>query len=97
MNLQKMPFSFIAITLGIILLILLINAAPDVSGGEPRLPLLTMLIISEFGFVVNAIGAFTAIKKIIDNGMDQLMVAACICCTALSVKFLLVGISYWPL
>ena len=97
MNLQKTPFSLIAFILGIMLLALLLASAPEITGGEPKLPLLTLLIISEFGFVVNAIGVFTAIKTIINTGMNQFMVAAAICCAALSVKFMMIGISYWPL
>ena len=97
MNIQKAPFSLIAFILGLILLVLLIKSAPDVIGGEPKLPLLTMLIISEFGFVVNVIGAFTAIKSILNSGMNQYMLAGTICCAALSIKFMMIGVSYWPL
>ena len=97
MNIQKSPFSLIAFILGLILLILLIKSAPEVAGGEPKLPLLTMLIVSEFGFVVNAIGAFTAVRSLITTGMNQFIIAGAICCTALSIKFMMIGISYWPL
>ena len=97
MNLQQTPFSLIAFVLGIILLVLLIKSAPEVVGGEPKLPLLTMLIVSEFGFVVNAIGVFTAIKTMLNTGINQYLLAGAICCSALSVKFMMIGISYWPL
>lgn len=97
MNLQKAPFSLIAFVLGITLLVLLIKSAPEVAGGEPKLPLLTMLIVSEFGFVVNAIGVFTAVKTMLSTGINQYLLAGAICCSALSVKFMMIGISYWPL
>ena len=97
MNIHNKPFSLIAFILGLILLVLLIKSAPEVSGGEPKLPLLTMLIISEFGFIVNAIGAVTAIRSIFNSGVNQYLLAGAICCSALSVKFMMIGISYWPL
>ena len=97
MNLQKAPFSLIAFVLGMLLLVLLIKSAPEVAGGEPKLPLLTMLIVSEFGFVVNAIGVFTAVKAMLNTGINQYLLAGAICCSALSVKFMMIGISYWPL
>ena len=97
MNLQKTPFSLIAIVLGIMLLVLLITSAPEITGGEPKLPLLTLLIVSEFGFMVNAIGVFTAIKTLINTGTNQFIIASAICCTLLAVKFMMIGISYWPL
>lgn len=97
MNIKNKPFSLIAIILGLPLLVLLIKSAPEFAGGEPKLPLLTMLIVSEFGFFVTAIGAFTAIKTILNTGMNQFFVASAIFCAGLSIKFMLIGISYWPL
>ena len=45
------------------LLALLAKTAPETAGGEPRLPLLTLLVVSEFGFFVTAIGAFTGSRR----------------------------------
>lgn len=97
MNMKNKPFSLIAVVLGLPLMVLLINTAPEFAGGEPKLPLLTMLIVSEFGFVVTAIGAFTAVKTILNTGMNQFILAGAIVCAGLSIKFMLIGISYWPL
>lgn len=93
---QKYPFSFIAIALGLMLLTLLTASAPDTVGGEPRIPLLAILIASEFGFVVTAIGVFTGIKTMLSTGKNRYIIVAVFCCALMSVKFMLTGISYWP-
>ena len=94
---QNTHFSFIATALGLILLALLMKTAPETIDGPPKLPLLTMLIVSEFGFFVTAIGAFTAIKTQLAKGHNKYLLTSTICCILLSIKFLLTGISYWPL
>ena len=93
----KIAFSHIAVALGLILLILLVKSAPETSGGDPKLPLLTMLIVSEFGFIVTAIGVFTSVKQMIKAGVSNFILASAICCALLSFKFMSIGISYWPL
>jgi len=94
---QKIHFSIIATALGLLLLALLSNTAPEVAGGEPRLPLLTMLIISEFGFIVTAIGTFTGIKTMLATGKNRYIIASSVCCALMSARFCQIGISYWPL
>ena len=94
---QKTYFSIIATALGLLLLALLLKSAPLVAGGEPRLPLLTMLIVSEFGFIVTAIGAFTGIKTVLLAGKNKYIIASTFCCAAMSIKFFVIGFSYWPL
>ena len=93
----KTPFCYIAIALGLPLLILLILSAPANPEDNTKLPLLTMLIISEFGAIVTAVGAFTGIKRILDSGINYTILVTSICCGLLSIKFLLTGITYWPL
>ena len=93
----KAPFSYIALALGIPLLILLQLSAPENTGENTKLPLLTMLIISEFGAIVTAIGAITGIMRTQKTGTNYTLLATSIACAFLSVKFLLIGVSYWPL
>lgn len=93
----KTPFCYIAIALALPLLILLILSAPESSGGETRLPLLTILIISEFGAIVTAVGAFTGFRKMLNSGNNYYLLITSICCTLIAIKFLHLGVTYWPL
>ena len=94
---QKFPFSFIATVLGLMLLALVIAAAPETADAPPKIPLLAMLIVNEFGFIVTAIGVFTGSKTILNTSRDKYIIASVFCCALLSIKFLLTGLSYWPL
>ena len=93
----KAPFSYIALALGLPLLILLLLSAPENTGDNTKLPLLTMLIISEFGAIVTAIGAITGVMRIQKTSANYSLLAVSIACALLSIKFLLIGIAYWPL
>ncbi len=71
-------------------------------GGEvgenqlPKLPLLTLLVISEFAFFVCIIGAFMCLREIIELGFTALHLFVGVSCALLAVKFLILGIGFWP-
>ncbi len=72
-------------------------------GGEANtdsatlVPLLTLLMISEFAFFMTAAGAYIGIKHIISTGIKPVYTITTILCGLLSVKFMLLGIDFWPL
>lgn len=93
----KIPFSYTALALGLPLLVLLLLSAPESAGENPKLPLLMILITSEFGAIVTAIGTITGVMRIQKAGLNYTLLATSIVCGLLSIKFLLIGLSYWPL
>ena len=65
--------------------------------GATVLPLLTLLVISEFSFFVTAIGTFIGGKHILASGIKPLYVTVTTLCLLLSLRFLWLGIELWPL
>ncbi len=83
--------------IGLVLMaVLLVAGSP---GDETRrmLPLLTLLIISEFGMFVTGIGAWLGIDTIRVTGFRPVMLFLIVGCAVLSAAFLFLGIEYWPL
>lgn len=93
---NKNNFPFVALGIGLILLLIVMK------GGEPRvdgataIPLLTLLVVSEFAFFVTAIGAYIGIKQILAVGLKPLYTVVTLLCMLLSVGFLWHGIELWP-
>jgi hypothetical protein len=61
-----------------------------------RLPLLTLLIVSEFGFFVTAIGAFMAVRSLVRQAFALSLVAVAVGCTSLAGAFMWLGMTLWP-
>ena len=90
-------YPYIALGLGITLLIVLSAATALAADGKPALPLLTLLLISEFGFVVTGIAAVVGIRAINTSPRRVMMALTSLACTAMSVRFVLLGLEFWPL
>jgi hypothetical protein len=93
---KKENFPFIATGLGLLLLILVIKGSAAREDGSTLLPLLTLLIVSEFAFFVNAIGAYIGIKHTLASGIKPVYSAVTLICFLLAVIFAWLGISLWP-
>ncbi|WP_200385935.1 hypothetical protein [Thiocapsa imhoffii] len=92
---KTFPLTWVAAGLGLILaFILIVGGATGPSDG-PRLPLLTLLFISEFGFLVTAGGVFWAFRTRNRADREKGRLIAAVACVALALGFLLVGISLW--
>jgi len=93
---MKLSFPWLALGLGLtIAVILVISGAVD-SASKPILPLLTRLIMAEFGFFVTAFGAGQAIRVGLAQGFGFALLAQIAGCSLLSIGFLWLGISLWP-
>ena len=68
-------------------------ADPD---AELVLPLLTVLIISEFGFIVMAVGVFLGGQALVKNGFEIVLAIVTLLCGMLGVEFMLIGLKHWP-
>jgi hypothetical protein len=92
---KKFPFTWTAAGLGLILALVLAlgsGADPDTSR---RLPLLTLLFISEFGFLITAAGAFWGFKTRGRQDAETASLIAALACVALAVAFMLMGVGLW--
>ena len=90
-------FPYIASGLGIFLMLVVIAGSITSSEGVLTIPLLTLLIISEFAFIVTAIGAYIGARHMLSVGIKPVYITVTIICAILSVRFLVYGIELWPL
>lgn len=93
---MKLSFPWLALGLG--LLVALVLAASGALGPEEgrRLPLLMLLIMTEFGVLVTAIGAGVAIRAMLRQGVGFALLAVTLACVVLAALFLWLGIALWP-
>ena len=93
---KKFQFPYIASGLGLFLMLAVVIGSKTGSNGATTLPLLTLLIMSEFGFFLTGIAAFMGISHIQATGMKPVYVFITGLCVVLSVAFLWLGIELWP-
>jgi len=93
---MKLSFPWLALGLGLTLAAILIVPGVVDPASQPALPLLTRLIMAEFGFFVTAIGAVQAIRKGLTQGFGFVLITVISGCSLLSIGFMWLGISLWP-
>jgi heme/copper-type cytochrome/quinol oxidase subunit 3 len=93
---SKSKFPFVALGMGLFIMLLVINGSETGEDGSTTIPLLTLLIVSEFGFFVNAIAVYFGIRQIQEDGIKLLNVVITLSCVLLSIGFLWLGIVLWP-
>ena len=76
--------------------IVLISAGAVGPAAGRRLPLLTLLMVAEFGFFLNAIGAGLAIRQLIQQGLNPGVILSASGCVALAAGFAWLGLQLWP-
>ena len=89
-------FPLIALALGLFLMGILYRSGATDPDMELVLPLLTVLIISEFGFIVSAIAVFFGGQTLVKNGFDIVLAVVTLVCGMLAVEFMFIGIAHWP-
>lgn len=96
MQLTRERFPWLALGIGLVLAAVLIRSgAADPDGGY-GLPLLTLLLMAEFGFLVTAIGAFLGLRSLQRHGLALAPGLVALGCAALALGFLILGLSLWP-
>lgn len=93
---HKLKYPQLALGMGLLVAIgvILSGALGPAEGYD--LPMLTMLIVNEFGFFVTAIGAGVGINTMMGKGTTASMLVATAGCALLAVLFLYLGIKMWP-
>jgi hypothetical protein len=92
----KLEFPWIALGIGLLIVLVLLQAGATGSGNGYGLPLLTLLILSEFGGIVAAIGAFLGIRGLRRRGLSWPLLLATLGCLSIVVALLVLGIRLWP-
>jgi hypothetical protein len=93
---MKRSYPWLALGLGLILgLVLMRYGAPGGAGGH-KLPLLTGLLMAEFGFLVTTIAAGVCVRDLVKQGIDKLAVVLLIGNLLLAVNFIRLGLQLWP-
>lgn len=91
---KRLNFPWIAAGIGIVLAFALLRGGAAEPAGAARLPTLTLLFMSEFGFLVTAAGAFVGIRnRQQTNGRGQLLPG--IACSILAAGFAVLGLMVW--
>jgi len=93
---SKQQFPWIALGAGLIICLVLIWSVPQDGAGTTKLPLLGLLLMTEFGFAVTAIGAWLGGRRILGGPFRLSLVLVTIGCIALAVALLVIGITLWP-
>lgn len=93
---KKTNFPFIAFGLGLFLMGVLIKTGATDPVAELALPLLTVLIISEFGFIIMAVAVFFGGQTLVKNGFEIVLAIVTLLCAMMGVEFMLIGIAHWP-
>lgn len=90
-------FPYIAVVLGLLLLLMIMRGSETDSDGITALPLLTLLIVNECAFFLTAAGAFIGIRHIRTIGFKAFYSATTLLCILLTIQFALLGFKLWPL
>jgi small neutral amino acid transporter SnatA (MarC family) len=93
---KKTNFPFIAFGLGLFLMGILVTTGATDPGTDLVLPLLTVLIISEFGFILMAVAVYLGGQTLAKNGFEIVLAIATLLCGMLGVEFMLIGVAHWP-
>jgi len=94
---KTINFPYIALALTAFLLLLVLKGSELNSDGATMLPLLTLLVVSEFSFFVTAIAVYIGSQNIKAKGIGSIYSLVTLLCLALSIQFMLLGIKLWPL
>ncbi|NNJ93459.1 MAG: hypothetical protein HKP57_01800 [Halobacteria archaeon] len=93
---KKQAFPWIALSLGLLVMVTLLGAGALRPAEEYGLPLLTMLIVDEFGFFLTAIGAGVGISALLKQGIRASLLVTTVACGLLAAGFLFLGLRLWP-
>lgn len=98
---KTVNFPYIALALGLFLMMVVIKGSEVTTEGLTVLPLLTLLIANECAFILTAIGSFIGVRQLssINYKLTQkpLYTMTTILCILLTIQFTLLGINLWPM
>jgi len=89
-------FPLLALLIGGVLTVLVVVGRTLDDSGATTLPLLTLLLASELGFIVTLIGATVSVKRGLADDFTVANVSIAILCAIFSVHLAWRGINLWP-
>jgi hypothetical protein len=92
---MKFSFPWLAAGIGLLLAMVLLQTGVLGEADDRSLPLLTMLFISEFGFIVTAAGSFVAGRTLLRQGHSWANLFLSVACGALAIAFFILGFQLW--
>lgn len=93
---MRLSFPWLALGLGLVIAMVLVSAGAVGPEAGRSLPLLTLLMIAEFGFFLNAIGAGLALRQLMQQGLNPGVILSAFGCAVLAAGFAWVGLQLWP-
>ncbi|VAW52677.1 hypothetical protein MNBD_GAMMA05-488 [hydrothermal vent metagenome] len=98
---KTVNFPYLALALGLFLLLIVTKGSELDVNGVTALPLLTLLIVNECAFILTAAGIFIGLKQLKTTGFNltqnPLYTMTVTLCILLAIQFTLLGINLWPL
>jgi len=98
---KTINFPYLALALGLFLLLIVTRGSEADAEGFTALPLLTLLIVNECAFFLTAAGSFIGLKQLNLSGFDfsknPLYFMTTVLCILLTIQFTLLGFELWPL
>lgn len=92
---MKFSFPWLAAGLGLLLAMVLLQSGVLGAAEARKLPLLTLLFISEFGFLVTAAGSIVAGRSLLQQSRNWTQLSLTLACGALAIAFFSLGIMLW--
>lgn len=93
---MKIQWVWIALIIAVILAAMQLLSDYSAAGGGKGLPLLMLLLMNEFGFILCAIGGWTAANTLKRTGMQSKLAAGIVLCGVFAVGFLWNMIRLYP-
>ena len=92
---MKKSIPWLALGIGLLLALLLLRFSPLTASSGFILPMLTALLMSEFGFIITAIGAGISVSDLLKQGVKLRPAALLIGNLLLALNFMNQGLSLW--
>lgn len=96
MPVSKIKFPYIALFLGAMFWMMLLFGSQTAPNQRTYLPLLTLLLIAEFAFILTLAGGGIMLKTMASEGFRFYRLIVCSLCFVLSLEFLRLGLYFWP-
>ncbi len=101
MKIKKINFPYLALALGMFLLLVITMGSKTDAEGITALPLLTLLIFTEGAFLLTAVGGYLGLKHMhvsrLKFSANPFYFMTTVICILLAILFAIHGIRLWPL
>ncbi len=89
-------FPYLACAIATVLMLVALGGSKPAAGGSTQLPLLTLLLICEFAFILTLAAVVSGLRRQTRDGFRLNLALATGGCLIYSIGFLLLGLRFWP-